>query len=42
MRLQVNNEFQQFNIKDLNDKNIVKMFMTSIRREKAFAAEQKI
>ena len=42
MRLQVNNEFQQVKIKDLNDKNNVKMFTSSIMGGKAFAAEQKI
>ena len=41
MRLQVNNEFQQVKIKDLNDKHKVTMFMTSIRGGKTFAAEQK-
>ena len=42
MRLQVDNEFQQVKIKDLNDQNNVEMFTTSARRGKAFAAEQKI
>ena len=42
MRLQVNNEFQQVKVKDLNDENNMKMFTTSIRGGKAFAAEQKI
>ena len=42
MRLQVDNEFQQAKIKDLNDKNDVKMFTTSISGRKPFAAEQKI
>ena len=42
MRLQVDNEFQQVKIKDLNDKNNVKMFMTFVRGGKAFAAEHKI
>ena len=41
MILQVDNEFQQVNIKDLNDQN-VEMFTTSIRGGKAFAEEQKI
>ena len=41
MRLQVNNEFQQVKIKDLNDKHNVTMFTTSIRGGKTFAAEQK-
>ena len=42
MRLQVNQEFQQVKIKDLNDLNNVHMFSTSLRGGKAFAAEQKI
>ena len=42
MRLQVDNEFQQIKIKDLNDKFNVTMFTTSLRGGKAFAAEQKI
>ena len=42
MRLQVDNEFQQVKIKDLNDENNVEMFTTSVRGGKAFAAEQKI
>ena len=42
MRLQVDNEFQQVKIKDLNDLNNVEMFTCSIRGGKAFAAEQKI
>ena len=42
MRLQVNNEFQQIKIYDLNDQNNVEMFSTSIRGRKVFAAEQKI
>ena len=42
MRLQVDNEFQQVKIHDLNDQNNVEMFTTSIRGGKAFAAEQKI
>ena len=42
MRLQVDNEFQQVKIKDLNDQNNVEMFTTSARGGKAFAAEQKI
>ena len=41
MRLQVDNEFQQVKIKDLNDENNVEMFTTSVRGGKAFAAEQK-
>ena len=42
MKLQVDQEFQQVIIKDLNDLNNVEMFSTSIRGGKAFAAEQKI
>ena len=42
MRLQVDNEFQQLKIKDLNDENNVKIFTTSIRGGKAFVAEQRI
>ena len=42
MRLQVDNEFQQVKIKDLNDMNNVEMFSIALRRGKAFAAEQKI
>ena len=42
MRLQVDNEFQRVNIKDLNDENNVEMFISSVRRGKVFAAEQKM
>ena len=42
MRLQVDQEFQQVKIKDLNDLNNVEMFSTNLRGGKAFAAEQKI
>ena len=42
MRLQVDNEFQQVKIKDLNDENNVEMFTSLVRGGKAFAAEQKI
>ena len=42
MTLQVNQEFQQLQIKDLNKKNNVEMFSTSLRGGKASAAEQKI
>ena len=42
MRLEVDNEFQQVKIKDLNDKNNADMFTSSLRGSKAFAAEQKI
>ena len=31
MRLQVDNEFQQVKLKDLNDQNNVEMFTTSVR-----------
>ena len=41
MHLQVDNEFQQLKIKDLNDENNVEMFMSSVRGGKTFAAEQK-
>ena len=42
MRLQVDQEFQQFQIKDSNKKDNVEMFSTSLIGGKAFAAEQKI
>ena len=42
MRSQVDKGFQQVQIKDLNDENNVEMFTSSVRGEKAFAAEQKI
>ena len=42
MRLQVDQEFQQVKIKDLNDLNNVDMFSTATRGGKAFAAEQKM
>ena len=42
MRLQVNKEFQQVKIKDLNDENNVEMFTTAVWCGKTFAAEQKI
>ena len=42
MRLQVDNEFQQVKIKDLNDLNSADIFTTSLRGGKSFAAEQKI
>ena len=41
-RLQLDSEFQQVKIKDLNNKFNVTMFTTSLRGGKAFAAEQKI
>ena len=42
MKLQVDQEIRQQKIKDLNEQNNVKMFSTSLRGGKAFAAEQKI
>ena len=42
MKLQVDQEFQQVRIKDLNELNNVEIFSTSLRSGKAFAAEQKI
>ena len=42
MKMQVDQEFQQLKIKDLNRENNVEMFSTSLRGGKAFAAEQKI
>ena len=42
MRLQVDNEFQQVKIKDLNVKWNVTMFTTNVRGGKAFDAEQNI
>ena len=42
MRLQADNEFQQVKLKDLNDKNNVEMFITTVCGGKALAAEQKI
>ena len=42
MSLQVDNEFQQVKIKDLNDLNNVDIFTTSLPGSKSFAAEQKI
>ena len=42
MRLQVDNEFQQVRLKDLDDQNNVEMFATSVRGGKAFDAEQNI
>ena len=42
MRLQVDQEFQQVKIKDLNELNNFTMFSTSLRGGIAFAAEQKI
>ena len=42
MSFQVDNEFQQVKIKDLNDKNNAEMFTSSVRSGKTFAAEQKM
>ena len=42
MRLQVDNEFEQIKIKDLNEKNNIQIFTSSLRGGKAFATEQKI
>ena len=42
IKLQVDQEFHQVKIKDLNDSNNVEMFSTSLRDGKAIAAEQKI
>ena len=42
MYLQVDNEFQQVKIKDLNEQNNVEIFTTAVRGGKAFAAEQKM
>ena len=42
MRLQVDNEFRQVEIKDFNVENNVEMFTSSVRGSKTFAAEQKI
>ena len=38
---QVDNEFQQVKIKDLNENNNIEMFTSSVRGGKAFAAEKK-
>ena len=42
MYLQLDNEFQQVKIKDLNEQNNVEIFTTAVRGGKAFAAEQKM
>ena len=42
MYLQVDNEFQQVKIKDLNEQSNVEIFTTAVRGGKAFAAEQKM
>ena len=42
MRLQVDNEFEQMKLKDLNGQNNVEMFISSIQGGKTFSAEQKL
>ena len=42
MSLEVDNEFQQIKIHDLNNQNNVEMFTTFICSGKAFAAEERI
>ena len=42
MRLQVDNEFEQMKLKDVNGQNNVEMFTSSIRGGKTFSAEQKL
>ena len=42
MRLQVDQEFKQRSIEQLNRKFNVEIYSTHLRGEKAFAAEQKI
>ena len=42
IKLQVDQEFEQLKIKDLNKEHNVKMFSASLRGGKAFTAEQKI
>ena len=41
MRLQVDNEFQQAKIKDLNDEDNVEMFTSSVRGGKVLALNKK-
>lgn len=41
MHVQLDNEFQQVSIKDLNGKYNIEMFMTAVRGRKAFAADKK-
>ena len=41
MRLQVDNEFQQVKIKDLNDENNVEIFTSSVRQEKHLLLSKK-
>ena len=42
MYLQLDDEFQQVKIKDLNEQNNAEIFATAVRGGKAFAAEQKV
>ena len=42
MQLQVDNEFQQVKIKDLNDKYNIEKFSTGVSEGKVIVAEQKI
>ena len=42
MRLQVDNEFQQVKIKDMNDENNVEIFTSPVRGAKAFAQKFKV
>ena len=42
MRLQVDNELQQVEIKDLNDENNIEMFTSSVTGGRAFASEKNI
>ena len=42
MRLQVDNELQQVEIKDLNDENNIEMFTSSVTGGGAFASEKNI
>ena len=41
-RLQVDNELQQVEIKDLNDENNIEMFTSSVTGGRAFASEKNI
>ena len=40
MRLQVDNEFQQVRIKDLNDENNVEMFASPVKGRKEFGVSK--
>ena len=42
MKLEVDKEFQQVKIKDLNEMNNVEIFTASLSGGKAFAAEKKL